>query len=1408
MSIARHHAEWLSLMEISGPFLSMPVLLDAFPQGLDADDPDHVQQLRAAYEEWADNQGGLTPEVKLHTEWIKFVLRQTLELPDAVLVEGQGIPDSISAKLAEHGETIRPDWIVIDPDTNKPQLLIQTYPMAQDLNKAVSDHHWKAAPATRMMELLHSTEIRLGLVTNGDQWLLVQAKRGETTGYISWYAGLWLEERLTLRAFRSMLGVSRFFGVPEEQTLPALLDASAKDQHEVTDQLGYQVRRAVEILVQAIDRADQDRGRTLLIGVTEERLYEAALTVMMRLVFLLSAEERGLLLLGDPIYDQYYAISTLGAQLRTQADQHGEEVLERGFDAWSRLLATFRVVYGGVHHENLNLPAYGGSLFDPDRFPFLEGRRAGNRLSVNGNPTDEETDSLNTDPLITDPLPINNRTTLHLLEALQILQVKVPGGGGAEARRLSFRALDIEQIGHVYEGLLDHEAVRANEPVLGLAGTKDKEPEVPLIRLEQFVSDDLLAKKGNPWAEMAETKMDKLLDFLQEETGRSRSALRNGLTTNDRSPNSDNRLRIACGNDAALYRRVLPWAGLVREDDYGYSVVIPADSVYVTAGATRRATGTHYTPRSLTEPIVQHTLEPLVYIGPAEGWPREKWQLRSPAELLALRVCDMAMGSGAFLVQADRYLAERLVEAWDELLKQRRGGAEGNLQITPEGKPASGDPNETILPDNDEERMVLARRLVADRCLYGVDKNHLAVEMAKLSLWLVTLDKNRPFTFLDHALKHGDSLIGADEEMFLRWAHGLREAAMPLFEQENRRLVEEAKEKRQALQNFEVRDVRDDEEKARLLAEAEAATAKIKLGCDLLVGARLLDDLNQSEQDALLANGLLDYVAGRDWQDPVAGRAVKAAQALPAFHWHFEFPEVFAAGGFSAFMGNPPFIGGQRIRAAMGGDYLQYLKGRWNHAKGSSDYSAYFFLNAFGNLRVKGNLGLIATNTIAQGATLELGLDHIYTQGGNVYHAHNDYPWPGQAAVVVNIVHIHKGQYQGHKILDDAMVSNITPMLDNMPVYGKPHQLQENAGKSFQGSNILGLGFTMSPEKAQEHIARNPKNKDVLFPFINGQDLNSSPTQEPSRWVINFFDWPLDRSASGDWFNSDEKQRKRWLQNGRVPRDYPDPVAADYPEMLAIVREKVYPQRIAQRREIRKRFWWRYGETAPALYKTIEPFRQVLIIAQTSKTLAFTFYYKGIVYSHATIVLALEKINDFALLQSNLHVVWILQYASSLKGDARYIPQNCFETFPFPKQMAVLESIGKTYYTNRQELMIARQEGLTATYNRFHDPEETAQDIVRLRQLHMKMDNAVTAAYGWQDLDLGHGFHETPQGIRYTISEPARREVLTRLLQLNHHRYEEEVKLGLHDKKGKKKKAKSRKKKAPKKNDGQLSLFD
>src|ERR1035437_657905 len=190
MSIARHHAEWLSLVEVSGPFLSMPVLMRVFPQGLEAHDPETFRLLRMAYGEWEDNnEAGRRTNPAIHGNWIKFVLRTILQLPDNCIAEGQAIPQTLQVNVAEHGELLRPNIVIKNPDGGpnggKPRLLIQTYPVSQDLSKPVHGYTWKASPDTRMMELLHGTGVRLGLVTNGEQWMLVDAPRIETTGYAS-----------------------------------------------------------------------------------------------------------------------------------------------------------------------------------------------------------------------------------------------------------------------------------------------------------------------------------------------------------------------------------------------------------------------------------------------------------------------------------------------------------------------------------------------------------------------------------------------------------------------------------------------------------------------------------------------------------------------------------------------------------------------------------------------------------------------------------------------------------------------------------------------------------------------------------------------------------------------------------------------------------------------------------------------------------------------------------------------------------------------------------------------------------------------------------------------------------------------------------------------------------------------
>lgn len=1346
MSLTNLHADWLSLTEISGPFLAIPVLMEAFPQGLEELNGTKRKRVRQAYDEWREALEQEDPQlIELHYAWLDEVLSRVLDLDEDgksdVLKRVEWCANHLESVLPDHGVVQHPDLAVVDEQrANKPLMLIHTYTPDVDLEATMKRDGWLTTPADRMVQLCRSLDCRLGLVTNGERWMLVDAPVGAVTSFASWYARLWNQEAITLQAFVHLLGIRRFF-VNKSEQLPALFDCSLKYQDEVTDALGEQVRRAVEVLIQSLDKADQDRNRELLHNVKETELYEAALTVMMRLVFLLSAEERGLLLLGDERYETNYAISTLRMQLRKES----LEILERRWDAWSRLLAIFRAVYCGVEHENLRLPALGSSLFDPDHFPFLEGRAKGSNW---------RTDTAK-------PLPIDNRTVLLLLEAIQQFQ----------GRTLSYRALDVEQIGYVYEGLLERTVRRIGEVTLELDATK---------------------KAQSPWVKLAEldsANMDGiecLVELLQERSGSSVSRVRTNLTKTVDDTLAD-RLLTTCQGDIQLRDRIKPYVHLLRTDPWGYPLVYPAGAFIVTSGSNRRETGTHYTPKSLTETIVTETLTPVVYIGPAEGTLREGWQLKSPVELLELKICDPAMGSGAFLVQACRWLADRLVEAWS--LAETTGKAVS----------VNGDVQEELgtkesLPRDIDARIIIARSLIAERCLYGVDLNPLAVELAKLSIWLVTLAKGRPFGFLDHNLRCGDSLFGIhrlDQLTQLSMTPSAQGQQHP-FGKSIRLSMREAIELRQRLRETPIHDIHDVEVMAQLNANAHSKLEIPQCIANVFIG----EVFSSGSNKAMLENALatLTLHAGqalngdRELLSMIHKRSVAAFLTdLPAdkparrpFHWPLEFPEVFARerGGFDGIVGNPPFLGGKRITGTAGTVFRDWLVSYIARGKvGSADLVAYFFLRSYMLLRENGHFGLLAVNTIAEGDTRQVGLEEMLKIGAVIHAAYPNEAWPGAAAVVTSRVHVRKGEWNGPRNLHGTAVPHISAFLSGREDWSL-QRLKANVGITFIGSVVNGMGFILSPEDAQQMLHSDPKNSEVIFPYLNGSDLNSDPAQHPSRFVINFWDWS-------------EERAKTYLK--------------PYDRILSLVR----PVREKLNRAKYRDRWWHYSEAVPNLYHTIgfghnfekhpanwnsalKQLDRVLVVTRVSKTLAFSFVKTGIVFSDATVVFATNRDQDFALFQSSIHAVFAWQHASRLKNDLRYSPTDALEPFAFPEGFrdtpnVELDDLGRKLHEARAEIMHTDRIGLTKLYNRFHANTERDPRIEGLRTLQYEMDVSVAHAYGWDDLDLGHGFHEVPylpenDRVRFTISEAARVEVLQRLSELNRLRYQEELAAGLHGK--------------------------
>lgn len=1335
MSQDNNHDEWLSLIEISGPFLAVPVLKKAFPQGLEAVDARVRKYLRQAYDEWCEARDTDDSQFEeLHRAWISEVLARGLEYDEKdsgeLLKRGEAIPANLHIALPEHGVTLSPDYALVNGQ--KTLLLIQTYPADTDLDASIIQQGWVTTPAEQIVQLCRTTGCRLGLVTNGERWLLIDAPVGSVVTYASWYARLWGQEPLTLQAFLTLLGIRRFFVDVSEQ-LPTLFDESLQHQEEVTDALGEQVRRAVEVLIQSLDKEDLNSGRTLLQDVVPTQLYEAGLTIMMRLVFLLSAEERGLLLMGDEAYEANYAISTLRMQLRKESD----EVLERRHDAWARLLATFRAVYCGIEHEALRLPALGGSLFDPDRFPFLEGRPAGSSWRSDG----------------ARPLPIDNRTVLLLLEAIQQYQ----------GRTLSYRALDVEQIGYVYEGLLERTVKRTDAITVELVGGKGAKKTIHAL-------SELEAIRGRDEDEF--TRQMASADVLK----RSESAIRKELARVVDAALS-NHLLTACHGDEVLRDSLLPIANLLRTDPWGYPLVYAKGAFIVTTGSDRRETGTHYTPKSLTEAIVAETLTPVAYIGPADGTPREQWALKSPAELLDLKICDPAMGSGAFLVQACRWLADRLVEAWSHV------EALGKT-VSVDGEVLEAGEAKEPLPRDSEVRIVIARRLIAERCLYGVDLNPLAVELAKLSIWLVTLAKGRPFGFLDHNLRCGDSLLGIhrlDQLTELSMTPGGK-GQQRLFGNNIEKAAQEAMELRQRLRETPIRDIYDVEAMARLDADARRKLEVPERIADAFMGEVFASGGNGNALDNLIAS--LAIQAGqaingdRDAITSIVRRAVTAlATDLPTdkpgrkpFHWPLEFPEVFKrGGGFDCIVGNPPFLGGQKITGAMGDCYREHLVNNIaDGRRGSADFVAYFFIRANSLLCPIGFFGLIAVNTISEGNTREIGLDSILNSGSAIYKTNPNLVWPGEANVVTSSVYVSKAKWMGPLYILDRQVSAISSVLTQRENW-QPVKLAASCGLVFQGVIILGDGFLVDDETYLSWQAEGDESCSVVFDYLIGKDVNQSPFHAPSRKVINFWDWPEEYA---------KKYELPWRQ----------------------LENTVKGERQAGNRKVYRDYWWHFAEKRPSFFHAIgrggefqkhpkewdknkKPLERVIVFATgATKYPCFTLVPNTYMYANTLCVVASESYSLFAYLSSDIHVVWAWEHGSRMKQDLRYTHGDIFETFPFPSRVLdgeskLLSELGEEFFNLRSNYMIENNKGMTKFYNDLHDPANTNSAVQQLRELQNKINQAVIDAYGFDELDLELGFHEVaylPEGknTRFTISESVREGLLYRLAMLNKERYE------------------------------------
>ncbi|WP_370599215.1 DNA methyltransferase [Mycolicibacterium sp. yt] len=713
-----------------------------------------------------------------------------------------------------------------------------------------------------------------------------------------------------------------------------------------------------------------------------------------------------------------------------------------------------------------------------------------------------------------------------------------------------------------------------------------------------------------------------------------------------------------------------------------------------------------------------------------------------------MKVADIACGSGAFLVSAASYLADRVVEAW------------------------------TAEDPGNAHRSDLHRRAVREvvaNCLYGADINDMAVEMCKLSLWLVSLDRDLPFSFVDDKIFLGNSLLGLTRLDQLRKLH-IDPSRVPagamfdIFDVDIDAIIAKAADLRRKLATEidENDPARNSAAKKRQLTQLGNLTASLRRIADGIVAAGLLlsgkpgkaldeayENLRIAVRAALPESGnpdstMLDSIVDLGLTPTVA----TDYERWKPNHWVIEAPDIVVErGGFDAIIGNPPFLGGQKLTGAMGANvrdwFVNVLAGE---TKGSADQVAYFFLRAQELLCAKGILGLIATNTIAQGDTREVGLDRMVSAGFAVTRAIKSRPWP------VSSGHLEYAAVWGTLggvatnvpiISDDVPVDRITTLLEPAGrVSGHPRRLKENCDIAFVGCYVLGKGFVLEPGEAETWIAQDPRNVEVLHPYLNGEDLAHRPDCSASRWVIDFNDMTLERA-----------------QHFQLP--------------FSRVEQLVRPERAMNNRKAYRDNWWHFAEKRPAMRKAIERLSQFPVIARVSKTVMPVVINAGSVPSEQVVVFATDLPDFQAVLSSSAHQLWAITYGSTHETRVRYTPSDVFETFPRPQAAAWLPAIGDKLDRLRRETMIHRDFGMTSLYNLINNPHITDasdSDVARLRAIHAELDEAVMEAYGWSDIRLDYGFHTYRQMQRWTVCPAARVEILDRLLEENHRRADEEAK--------------------------------
>ena len=1313
------HRDWLNLVNPEGPFLSIPVLNQVFPNGIDRPEQRSadIANLMDAHKLWRKKA------VEQHEAWIRAVLTIGAKWPVDQLLFKDEVPSEFEFVFPEHGTTLKP-WAVLFDSSNKagraPVMLVSTVPIGQDL-RAVPLDGWAASPIDRLARLLRRSKVQVGLVTDGRWWAVVWADSTTSTASAVFDSRVWNEELLMRDAFFSLVGIKRQIGVDENDRLPQLFQKSLIQQEEITETLGRQVRQAVELLVQSFSESRISalaNGRPDPIPTSENEPYEAAVTVLMRIIFVLFAEERGLLPTNQGLYGRTYGLSGLLDELENE-NRRDATLLDRTSSVWYRLLAASNSLYFGASFEDMRMPAYGGSLFDPNRFTWIYQTSDGKGLD----------------------LVVNDRVMLHVLKSIQIVNQN------NQARRISFREVDVEQIGYVYEGLLGYASKWvSSDTVLGLKGSEGNEPEIALSKVvslrDQYKSDEKF--------------IDELLKLIETEQPASRPPTKSKFLSSIKAeidkPIARQKLGAVTGHNQNLVDKILPFTGLLREDLRGLPYVVPRYGIVVTETTARKNAGAHYTPRALAEEVVQYALEPIVYSpGPLQEQDQSKWELKSSVEILNLKIADIAVGSGAFLVAAARYLAMRLVEAW-------------KIEGVKVGVQADFDPDRPFDP-----MMTSALREVVARCLYGADINEMAVEMCKLSLWLISLDPARPFSFLDDKILHGNSLLGLTKFSQLSELHIDPVAKHGNFFGELFNDVEgpikTAINLREEIASSPVDDSdahRSSAHKASLLMKANLATAHLKELADAVVaaglplggkpGAKLNDAysaLSSAVKKAFPATGVGDRTSFDRIVDVGLTPTVKTDyERWKPLHWILDAPQVMEKGGFDAIVGNPPFLSAIKVSGAVGSNVREWFANVIAKTSGKGDLIAYFFRRAAELTNANGCIGLIGAKAITEGDSLQVGIEPLYADEWRFYRVDRNRPWPTKS-VGTSIATIWMSQVDNGEIavLDGMPVKSISSMLTSSEEnLSRPEPLARRK-MLFQGSDFHGKGFVLSEQEARAILKDSPKEIEVLRPCLNAADLNENPLRVGKNWIIDM------RELS-------EKDAKVFSQCWKVieRRVKPERMEED-----AIK----YPRMVNQ--------WWQHWNPRPDLYLKMSTLDFVVVIPRVSK-----FQIPAIVDSKQVLVSALSvapvaSFSFFALVSSWMHRSWAQWWGSGLQDRFRYSITDCFDTFPFCDQSNELEKLGAELDQFQREVAKNRNLGLTKIYNMVNSRLCEDADIDSLRVLHEKVDREVVKTFGLK-IEIGEYELAEFQGLlQWGPPSSQRIEILQLLLAENQRQHDEGV---------------------------------